>query len=748
MPVNEDFLFDVDVERRELAPAYWLGPVYDCRRGTWFTSDGTNLKPLDENLATQLEEGYLKLKPWRFPKTTQHQRSASMSSKTRSRPASFALDSKTASLTPKSSTESLKSKGKDGTTDPITAEAVQRTFRLFGSHMNSVVTYQDETTAWIVTEDFLSGMKGTVYERFAGGAHYAGLKVVRGYTEAARKEAKDGKTSAETSPKLDTSDKTLEKHEQNLPAEEEPTSPSLNRRITLERQMSSLVESGAFESRESQEEEMRKRDEKEIENDYNEEEGDDQGRDIEHLILVTHGIGQQLGLRFESVNFVHDVNTLRKTLKSVYGGSPDLQALNAEVDKLSKNCRVQVLPICWRHLLDFPKQSLKHNRKEHDLSDAHDEDDESYPSVDDITVNNVFRSLITDLALDILLYQSPAYKGHITRIVLDECNRIFRLFKQRNPTFNGKVSLMGHSLGSAVMFDILCNQKVDNGLAGNNNRHTYGGKEKQRHHTNDGLQLDFPVEDFYALGSPVGLFQMLKGRTIAARATPNLKPAQTPYVSMDDPFSPPAISSTASYIDSTTSSPKCQRLYNIFHPTDPISYRLEPLISPAMASLKPQPLPYTKKGIFGPARQGVAGIGARVGQSVSGLWSSLSSGIASSLLNRSLGISADDAARVQQNRSLPPNAQSGPIAPSDAEKLLRGDLQVRDGEDGQHPPTLLDDEIETLYSGFAKTHKGAGPLEKDDERRELEEQARKLKKEERKVRALNSNGRVDYSIQE
>jgi len=129
-------------------------------------------------------------------------------------------------------------------------------------------------------------------------------------------------------------------------------------------------------------------------------------------------------------------------------------------------------------------------------------------------------------------------------------------------------------------------------------------------------------------------------------------------------------------------------------------------------------------------------------------WSSLSSGIASSLLNRSLGISADDAAKVQQTRSLPPNAQTGPIAPSDAEKLLRGDLQVRDGEDGQHPPTLLDEEIETLYDGFHKTHKSSGPLEKDEERRELEEQARKLKKEERKVRALNSNGRVDYSIQE
>jgi hypothetical protein len=38
VPVNEDYLFDVDVEHRELAPAYWLGPVYDVRRGTWFYS--------------------------------------------------------------------------------------------------------------------------------------------------------------------------------------------------------------------------------------------------------------------------------------------------------------------------------------------------------------------------------------------------------------------------------------------------------------------------------------------------------------------------------------------------------------------------------------------------------------------------------------------------------------------------------------------------------------------------------------
>ena len=36
VPVNEDYLFDVNVDERELTPAYWLGPVYDVRRGTWF----------------------------------------------------------------------------------------------------------------------------------------------------------------------------------------------------------------------------------------------------------------------------------------------------------------------------------------------------------------------------------------------------------------------------------------------------------------------------------------------------------------------------------------------------------------------------------------------------------------------------------------------------------------------------------------------------------------------------------------
>ncbi|KAF2199502.1 DDHD-domain-containing protein [Delitschia confertaspora ATCC 74209] len=780
VPVNEDFLFDVDVEKRELAPAYWLGPVYDVKRGTWFTQDGD---PCDENLATQLEEGFLKIKPWRFAKPETRS-----SSQPRSRPASLSIkagddyrkalnraDSKSNPVTPKSSFDDLRAEvGPSHKTTELPPDNLPRTYRLFGTHMNSVVTYQDEMTAWILTDDFLSRMGSTLYSRFMGGGHFAGTKYIRGFVDPAKKKgAKDSKDGKETKETERPSSSGLAygdgltiksgKASTSAPASDaddgcEPELPSEERRRTLERQMSSLIESSQAQDAEKQEEEIRKREEKEMREDYKDQNKGEQGREIEHLVLVTHGIGQRLGLRLESVNFVHDVNSMRKSLKAVYANSPDLQALNSEVDQEFKNSRIQVLPICWRHLLDFPKQSLKHNRKEHDLGEL-DFDDNEYPNLDDITVEGVpaVRGLVTDLALDILLYQSPAYKAHISRIVLQECNRIYKLFKERNSSFNGKVSLVGHSLGSAIMFDILCQQRGEN-------------PNRQRRSKEEELKLDFEVEDFYALGSPIGLFQMLKGRKIAARSSSHV-PAETPVDAGEDPFS---AAEQERAFDITVSSPKVKQLFNIFHPTDPISYRLEPLIAPAMSALKPQPLPYTKKGIFGaPAAQGLTGIGARVGQGVTEFWTSVSSGIASNLLNRSLGISGADATMhssdlTGQKSSRPlsigagtniaagviPNTRDPDIAIINDEKKRRLQKEpIGSGEDGEHPPTLIDSEIETLYAGFQKHRKSresanGRDIEKDLEWQELEERSRKLRREEAKIRALNSNGRVDYSIQE
>lgn len=530
--------------------------------------------------------------------------------------------------------------------------------------------------------------------------------------------------------------------------------------------MSSLISSPEPRDPAEEEEAVRKRDEEEIQQDYRDSDGADQGREIEHLILVTHGIGQRLGLRLESINFIHDVNVLRKSLKAVYEKSPDLQALNNEVDKLPKNCRVQVLPVSWRHLLDFPKQSFKQNNKEQDLTDANTSgEEERYPSLEDITVDTSLyvRNLITDLALDILLYQS-AYREHIACIVQQECNRIYKLFLQRNPDFKGKVSMIGHSLGSAILFDILCRQKeVDQAPTGIA-RHRPQSRRTASHSVQaqrPELALDFDVEDFYCLGSPVGLYQMLKGRRIAGRELPNSIPASSPMDpgASDDPFLGPSAPMSEKDIDSdilsiTTSSPKCQQLFNIFHPADPISYRLEPLISTAMSALKPQPLPYTKRGLLSNAGQGISGIGNRVGQSVSGIWSSFASGVASSLLTRSLGINdAQYLSAAQTQPAIPSPNPNHASAVKNATNTAAEVSSSRPDQTGEHPPTLIDAEIETLYAGFQKRRESQQSDEGRDlgesaEWAEADERARRLKREESKVRALNSNGRVDYSIQE
>ncbi|KAF6823802.1 DDHD domain-containing protein [Colletotrichum plurivorum] len=779
VPVNEDYLFDVDIETRELAPVYWLGPVYEVRRGTWFYDEGSSLRPCEENLASQLEEGYLKVKPWLYPKP-----------RVRS-------DSKNKDVTPKASAENLRA----ATSTAVVMEPNSKpqglqsqhqpsSHRLFGTWMNSIATYQDSATAWLTSDSMLSWVTSTMYERFSGGGYMSGIKLVRGYSDIAKnKKEKQPATPSETSASSHQDEKQQKLlKRRSAPPTSRPsqsndgmsgTEVDESREDILQRQISSLME-GAERNQEEQEEEIRKREEKEIENDYNGQFGETQGRDIEHLVLVTHGIGQLLGIRMESVNFVHDVNILRKTIKSVYSSSADLRALNSELEDWPRNCRVQVLPVCWRHLLDFPKKREKKN--ERDIGDGALDDDE-YPSLEDITIEGVAfaRSLISDLALDVLLYQS-AYREQIAEIVLKESNRIFKLFLARNPNFKGKVHVIGHSLGSAIMFDILCRQK-EKPKAPETPRNTlrfWPHQEKKSEATRDReaneLKFEFDVEDFYCLGSPVGLFQMLKGRTISARHLPNSLPSESPLNPdvMDDPFLGTAPSSPSQRVSAITglpysvSSPKVSQLFNVFHPSDPISYRLEPLISPVMSTLKPQVLPYTKKGIFSNvAQQGLTGIGMKVGQSVSGLWSSLSAGIASNLLNRSLGLSNEDVAKMN-SVSAQPNAsgagtniaEGGVISDVSklGEKTNERKKQLADSKSlmgrtsfSGNEMTLIDDELETLYSKFQEKRVDLAKANDDGGAAdwiEAERKAQKLRREEMKVRALNRNGRVDYSIQE
>lgn len=712
VPVNEDYLFDVNINKRELGPAYWIGPVYEVRRGTWFFQEGSTIKPCEENLAAQLEEGYLKVKPWR-PADTSESASQSL--------------------------QNANNREQESTGIVFSSPAVEaRKHRLFGSYMNSIVTYQDSTTALLTSDDFMSRVSKTVYQTLGG---VPGTRLVRGFSEMKKyNEAQDKKSSDKKASEPLPSDQsaqtgntaarpTLDLSKSHTEPQESPDTAESRPITTLERRVSSLA--GAQDSTEF-EEQARKQEEKEME-DLRETDDEDREREIDHLVLVTHGIGQRLGLRLESVNFIHDVNVLRKTMKRVYKASPDLQALNSAFPDRQKNCRVQVLPVCWRHLLEFPHKKAGQNRTELDLADMDMLEDDVYPTLSDITLESVpsVRNLISDLAIDVLLYQSK-HRDQISAIVRNECNRIVELYGKRNPSFNGTVSLCGHSLGSAILFDILCSG--DTGL-----------KMENIHDEAGTASLTFECEEFFCLGSPVALFEMLKGKTIAGRSSQrggSTRDLAAVSVGSRSKRQTATLGTGTAVTEnqSSVSVPKCQQLYNIFHPSDPVSYRMEPLISPAMSSLKPQPLPSVKRSIWTASGQSLSLIGSRVGQSVGSLWTNFTSSVASSLLNRSLGIGSEESTR-QRPDSRPPT-------------LPHSSLPQNATNSGDRSPTLIDPGLETLYDGFQKAklrrEKTAANSEQESDpgMKSTDLGLTRLKLEDKKVRLLNSNGRVDYSIQE
>lgn len=177
--------------------------------------------------------------------------------------------------------------------------------------MNSVVTYDGNSVAYLSSEGMLSWVTSTVYGRFSGGGYLSGVKLVRGWSDTPREQKRPrtpppGNSSA-TSEKPEASPEAQQKLKRRSapPAEKRSGSPdeaaakhssAADRRNMLQRQLSSLMESKE-KNQSNLEEDIRLKEEQEIRDDYNPQAGETQGRDIEHLVLVTHGIGQLLGLK-------------------------------------------------------------------------------------------------------------------------------------------------------------------------------------------------------------------------------------------------------------------------------------------------------------------------------------------------------------------------------------------------------------------------------------------------------------------
>ncbi|DAA25196.1 phospholipase DDHD1 [Bos taurus] len=289
-----------------------------------------------------------------------------------------------------------------------------------------------------------------------------------------------------------------------------------------------------------------------------------------HIVFVVHGIGQKM----DQGRIIKNTAMMREAARKI------------EERHFSNHAtHVEFLPVEWRSKLTLDGDT-----------------------VDSITPDKVrgLRDMLNSSAMDIMYYTSPLYRDELVKGLQQELNRLYSLFCSRNPNFEekgGKVSIVSHSLGCVITYDIMTGwnpvrlyeqllqkeeELPDERWMSYEERHLldelYITKRRLREIEErlHGLKassmtqtpaLKFKVENFFCMGSPLAVFLALRG----------IRPGNT---GSQDHILPREI---------------CNRLLNIFHPTDPVAYRLEPLILKHYSNISPvqihwyntsNPLPY------------------------------------------------------------------------------------------------------------------------------------------------------------
>jgi hypothetical protein len=164
--------------------------------------------------------------------------------------------------------------------------------------------------------------------------------------------------------------------------------------------------------------------------------------------------------KMNSLKFMNDINDFRANMKKSFelaiklaskeNSKNDEGKLDLNSDSLSSS-EIMVLPIEWRSKISFEQKPLD---SKIDL-----------PFLSDITLEKVemLRSIISDVLLDVLLYMDSRHHADMIKCVINELNRVYSLFIERNPDFiknGGQVHIYAHSLGSLICLDILSNHSL------------------------------------------------------------------------------------------------------------------------------------------------------------------------------------------------------------------------------------------------------------------------------------------------
>ncbi|NWT10767.1 DDHD2 Phospholipase, partial [Vireo altiloquus] len=342
---------------------------------------------------------------------------------------------------------------------------------------------------------------------------------------------------------------------------------------------------------------------------------------IDHLVFVVHGIGPACDIRFRSI--VQCVNDFRNVSLSM------LQAHFKKAQEQQQVGRVEFLPVNWH-------SSLHSTGVDVDLERI------TLPSI------NRLRHFINDTILDVFFYNSSTYCQTIVDTVASEMNRLHQLFLQRNPQFRGGVSIAGHSLGSLILFDLLTNQKADpeedeHRAQGSRSTSAMAGiegvkeilkklelseycdvfeKEKMDrqalflctetnlkemgiplgprmkilHYLSSEREMKVTAELWLHPQSPREIVQCTNLNIQLSQVSanyPQLNYKPTIFFAFGSPIGMFLTVRGVKRIDPNYSLPTCKGFFNIFHPFDPVAYRIEPMIVPDL-EFEPMLLPHHK----------------------------------------------------------------------------------------------------------------------------------------------------------
>ncbi|XP_078045663.1 retinal degeneration B isoform X3 [Augochlora pura] len=175
-------------------------------------------------------------------------------------------------------------------------------------------------------------------------------------------------------------------------------------------------------------------------------------------------------------------------------------------------------------------------------------------------------------AIPLLASSTPEYQDAVSRVIAG-ANQVYNEFirSEEGRGFTGQISFIGDSVGAILTYDALCrsthsrhnseNNILDSQVENNDDgRHLTAPSPRRKSSSINDLQhskLDFDVAEFFMFGSPLAL--VLAYRKISAGGDKN----------------------------SNIKRPSVNQLYNLFHPTDPVAARLEPLISARFSLLPP-----------------------------------------------------------------------------------------------------------------------------------------------------------------